>query len=133
MNAYIYEETLHSCLEELSNLSYQTDIWANLNNPLNLVSSYAEATCGIFDDALVGDALEEGAIIYNHAVTQAIRELDAMTNNVREDNRNIFEFIHSSDMHSIRDKAAEILQLIRESSLEDNTTVFLALGESPAH
>ena len=129
MTIWINKSLLIEALKELSDRTYQHDIWANRNNPNGWVSSYIEASCNVFDDALVADALEEGAIIFDKNVTNALQELDQITDKI-DGYRDILDIINDPKMELVRQKSTEILQLIAVSDLSQNTVEFIELGQS---
>jgi hypothetical protein len=123
----IFRNYLFEFLKELSDRQYQEHIWANTYNPDSLIASYTEAFIGLFDDANVGYALEEGAVIYDKKVTQALSELSACVDLV-DDNRSPEEIINDPHMQRVRDKASEILALIEVSDKSENTVTFIEEG-----
>jgi hypothetical protein len=124
----IFKNHFFESLEELSDLDFQENVWANKNNPEGLVSSYTEAAIQFWDDALVKYALEAGAIIYDKNVTQALHELSDAVDSLDEDDRHTMEVINDPKMQIVRDKAAEVLGLIAISDKSENTVTFLEEG-----
>ena len=128
---YVYKTRMLNNLKELSDIAYQEIVWMNAGDIAGESISYTEATCGIYDDALVGDVLpEENEIIFDLRVTKALRELDEITNGVSEHGRETLEFIHSPEMAIIRQKAAEVLTLIQQSAMKGNTVRFVEPGDA---
>lgn len=123
----IFKNHLFEALQELSNRDYQENIWANTNNPEGLVASFTEAAILFWDDALVSSALEEGAIVYDKKVTQALHELwNAIE--IVDEFRAEKEIINDPKMQIVRDKAAEVLHLIAISDKSENTVTFIEEG-----
>ena len=120
MNRCIYKDNITGILSDLADLDYQRNIWTNLDNPNNLCSSFVEAANMLFDDCVVGDYLEEGEILFDKAVTQALRELGAAVDAVDE-YRTEEEIIADPLMEIVRQKAAEALRLIEASDEREST------------
>ena len=55
---HIYKHNVTDQLKVLSDKKYQNDIWLNRNNPNNLVDSFVEAACMLFDDCAITDYLK---------------------------------------------------------------------------
>ena len=123
----IFKNHFFDALSELADRSFQERIWTNKDNPKGYVASFTETDINLFDDALVSDALERGAIIYDSKVTKSLRELDAATRAV-EGYRSAEEIINDPLMQIVRDKAAEVLALIEASDASENTVTFIEEG-----
>jgi len=123
----IFKNHFFEALQELSDRDYQERIWANKNNPEGLVASFTEAAILFWEDALVSSALEEGAIVYDRKVTQALQELwDAIE--IVDEFRSEEEIINDPLMQKVRDKATEVLELIKVSDKSENTVTFIEEG-----
>ncbi|MEM7617402.1 MAG: hypothetical protein AAF195_03360 [Pseudomonadota bacterium] len=84
------------------------------------MSSFTEADTRVFDDAVVGHALRDGAIIYDKQVTLALQELHnatAIVDSYRTDDK----IINDPMMEVVRQKAAIVLELIKESDGLEST------------
>lgn len=131
----IYIENVVDILKELADVKYQKDIWLNQNNPNNLVGSFTEAACMLFDDCVIGDYLKDGEVILDARVTQALWELSAAVDAVGEfDENGEFcsqeEIIDDPLMEVVREKAARALFLINVSAYEGSTVDVAVPGQS---
>lgn len=129
MTSYIYKNRLLQILKELSDIEYQKTVWMNTGEEVGESISYVEATCGIFDDALVSDALKGGEIIFDNSVTNALQELDELTSTI-DGYKDTLAIINDPKMELVRRKAEEILQLIEASDMSQNTVEFIEPGQS---
>lgn len=127
-NIEIFKGHFFDFLKELSDRDFQESVWANRNNPEGWISSYTEATIGLFDDALVMNALEAEAIIYDKNVTHALQELSDSVDQLNENNRPPMEVINDPLMQEVREKAAKVLELIAKSDKSENTVTFIEEG-----
>ncbi|MEM7617515.1 MAG: hypothetical protein AAF195_03950 [Pseudomonadota bacterium] len=127
-NNEIFKNRMTALLNELSSKSYQIEVWSKGNNIFNGRSIlFSEAVIELFDDALVSEALEANAVIYDKDVTQALHELSDAVDLV-DDNRIPIEIINDPLMQKVRDKAKEILELIEISDVKENTVTFIEEG-----
>lgn len=127
-NIEIFKEHFFNSLKELSDRDFQERIWANRDNPEGWVSSYTEAAIGLFDDALLTNALEAGAVIYDANVTRALHELSNSIDQLDENNRPPADIINDPLMQDVREKAATVLELIAKSDKSENTVTFIEEG-----
>ncbi|MBX9726837.1 MAG: hypothetical protein K2X09_06190 [Rickettsiales bacterium] len=125
----VYKDNIVGILKGLSDKKYQNDVWLNRNNPNNLVDSFTEAACMLFDDCVVKHYLEQGEILFDVKVTQALRELDAAIDPVNE-YRPQEEIISDPLMDVVREKAARALYLIQVSTYEGSTVDIAIPGQS---
>ncbi len=128
-NTEVFKDRMIDLLEELADRSYQIRSWVKgkvVNGDRSI--SYTEAVIELFDDALVIDALNNNATLYDRNVTQALRELSKLTNLLDENNRPALEIINDPLMQQVREKAAEILALIKASDKSENTVTFIEEG-----
>lgn len=131
MKAKIYLKNIVGLLNELADKNYQEKVWLYKPHKYSTVMSisFIEAANMLFDDCVVKDYLDEGKIILDHKVTQALQELHdavAAVNEFRPDQ----EIIDDPLMEIVRQKAAETLRLIAVSNLEGNTVRIVEPGEA---
>lgn len=125
----IYKENVIKALKQLADRNYQNTVWLNQNNTQNLVGSFTEAACTLFDDCVIGDYLKDGEIILDKKVTEALWELDAAVDAVNE-YRPEEEIINDPLMEVVRQKAAHALFLINISTYEGSTVDVAVPGQS---
>ncbi len=123
----IFKNHFFESLKELSDRDYQERIWINRENPEGLTSSFTEAAIQFWDDSLVQYSLKEKAIVYDRKVTLALQELWNAIKKVDEF-RPEEEIINDPLMQQVREKAAEILALIKASDKSENTVTFIEEG-----
>ena len=116
----VLKNILIESLEELSDRAFQERIWTNKDNPEGYMASFTEAVINVFDDAVVIEPLQEGEILFDQYVTKALWELHDATE-VIDGNRPPEEIIEDSLMEVVRQKAAEVLELIKASDGSEGT------------
>lgn len=125
----IFKNRMFALLRELADKSYQIVSWAEGQNPEGSHSiSFNEAVIELFDDSLLSDALKRGAIIYDKKVTQALHELSDTVDPLDDYGRDTMEVINDPLMQKARDKATEVLELIKVSDKSENTVTFIEEG-----
>lgn len=117
---------LFPALENLASVERQRYTW--FPNAEGDMSDFTEDANNLFDDALVEYALEHNQIIYDRKVTQALRELSDAVMPVNEF-RGPEAIINDPLMQVVREKAANVLALIKASKREGNTVEFWRDGE----
>ena len=125
----IYTQNVIDCLQNLADRNYQETVWLNKNNVKNLIGSFTEACCMLFDDCVIIDYLKDGEIILDTKVTQALWELHEATDAVDE-YRPEEEIISDPLMEVVREKAAHALFLINVSTYEGSTVDIAVPGQS---
>lgn len=116
----VHKGILVSALKELADKDYQQRIWLNTGDTPVFTLSFVEATINVFDDACVINALQEGYVIFDQKVTQALWELHDATDAVDE-YRLEEEIINDPLMEVVRQKAAKALALIEASDGREST------------
>ena len=120
INWKINKGILIQALKELADETYQRRIWLNTGDRPGMTLSFTEAAINVFDDACVAPALEEGKVILDPNVTQALQELHNATNAVSE-YRPPEEIINDPMMETVRQRAARVLSLIEASDGREST------------
>ncbi len=127
--AEIFKDRMFALLREMADKSYQIHSWAE-GEPLkgSHSISFNEAAIELFDDSLLTDALNRGAIVYDKNVTKALYELSDAVDPLDDYGRDTMEVINDPRMQIVRDKATEVLQLIEISDKSENTVTFIEEG-----
>lgn len=117
----INKSILMPTLQDLANYTRQYHAWLNIEDSENIgfSISFDEACCQIFDDALVGNVLKAGKIIYNEQVTKAFKKLDSSIDVINGD-RPQEEIIDAPLMEIVRQKAQKILDLMASTPMSDD-------------
>ncbi len=126
MNKRVYKGNIVNILQGLSDRDYQERVWLNINNSEEVVDSFVEACCMLFDDCVVGDYLKEREILFDRRTTNAFHELDVAIDAVEASDENgeyrsQEEIINDPLMEIVRDKAAKVLELIKASDVSEST------------
>jgi hypothetical protein len=127
--AEIFKDRMFALVRELADKSYQILAWAEGKIPKGGHSiSFNEAAIELFDDSLLTDSLNRGAIIYDKRVTRALRELSDAVAPLDDYGRDTMEVINDPLMEVVRQKASEVLRLIEISDKSENTVTFIEEG-----
>jgi hypothetical protein len=96
-------------LRELANRDVQSRRWLASSGPE--ISSFTEAVSGLFDDSGLGDALDQGGVVYSPAADRLLRELETAIRRVNS-SRSPAQVIADKEMETVRSLAARALALI---------------------
>lgn len=96
-------------LKELADCGFQRRVWLASAGPE--VSSFVEATCGLFDDSGLGNALDADALVFSPHVDSLFLELREELSKI-DHNRAPETIINDPRMDRVRAIAAELLVLL---------------------
>ena len=103
----------------LSDYQFQKLAW--FLNDRGVVASYNENVMWVFDDTALGDALDEGEVIFGANADNALRDLESETDKIEGDDYLEEEIIDMPQMQVIREKAARALELVLQSDGSEST------------
>ncbi len=115
----IYKSNVIEALQMLSDYQFQKLAW--FLNDRGVVASYNENVMWVFDDTALGDALDEGEVIFGANADNALRDLESETDKIEGDDYLEEEIIDMPQMQVIREKAARALELILQSDGSEST------------
>ena len=115
----IYKNNVIEALQMLSDYQFQKLAW--FLNDRGVVASYNENVMWVFDDTALGDALDEGEVIYGANADNALRDLESETDKIEGDDYLEEEIIDMPQMQVIREKAARALELVLQSDGSEST------------
>ncbi len=118
-NPRFFDDLARECLVELADEQFQNDVWTGRNAPPNVMASFVEAACGLFDDSFLGSALDTGWV-YGEPVDGLLRRLSVEIDAIDE-YAPIDELLANPRMRTVRALAAEILQQIEGRPLRSIT------------
>ena len=115
----IYKNNVIEALQMLSDYQFQKLAW--FLNDRGVVASYNENVMWVFDDTALGDALDEGEVIFGANADNALRDLESETDKIEGDDYLEEEIIDMPQMQVIREKAARALELVLQSDGSEST------------
>ena len=115
----IYKNNVIEALQMLSDYQFQKLAW--FLNDRGVVTSYNENVMWVFDDTALGDALDEGEVIFGANADNALRDLESETDKIEGDDYLEEEIIDMPQMQVIREKAARALELVLQSDGSEST------------
>jgi hypothetical protein len=106
----VYAHMILSSLDELGGIEHQRRVW--IANGSSEMSSFIECFSILFDDSGLGDALDEGKVVFGEAIDSQLRELDTILSGV-DTHRRASEIIDDPGFEDIRIFARRTAQMIR--------------------
>jgi hypothetical protein len=106
----VYRENVIEHLKELADAEFQQRAW--LGKIPNIVSSYEEVVCGLFDDSGLGDALEAEELypVFDPDTDAVLRRLSAEVLKIRSQDPRLI--LNDPQLVNIRGLAERSLQMI---------------------
>ncbi|MDO9222950.1 MAG: hypothetical protein Q7U20_04465 [Caulobacter sp.] len=102
-------------LEEFSDRQMQLRVWANVENADGEMSSFVEASCGLFDDSGLGLALDSDQTGLPDKIVEDLAALDGALRRAENcSDRPILDFIETSEMARVRELATQLLSKLQE-------------------
>ncbi|KAB7610181.1 hypothetical protein F9L33_14910 [Amylibacter sp. SFDW26] len=100
-------------LEELSSIELQERLWLGKND--NLMSSYTEAVCGLFDDGRISLAIEKGYLQKKFSANLCckVNKLQCLVDKI-DDGMEVNAIIDHPRMIEIRKLSKELLALFKD-------------------
>lgn len=104
---------LEESLRELSSEQFQREIWTGQTS--QLMSSFTEAVCGVFDDSGLGDSVSTGTAqsALGSDLYRLVEELDCAVSNV-DSTDSPLTLIESCEMEIVRRIAHRLLTRLQE-------------------
>lgn len=106
-------------LNELSSREEQVRLWTGPSDS-NEISSFIEASCGLFDGSGLGDALRHKPLLLPLILQELFEELDAAMQKIDEFQGDA-AIIESEQMEGVRSIATRALAAVQES---EGATIF---------
>jgi hypothetical protein len=114
----VYVHSILTSLDELADYEYQRDVW--VLETRDVFSSFAECVCRLFDDSVLGHALDTYDVVFNPQVDALLRELDEALSRV-DDSRPLAEVVDDPEFEVIRPLARRAAQVIRAMAPPEET------------
>jgi hypothetical protein len=111
----VYPEMILSSLDELADVEFQWRVW--VKGDTKEVSSFTECVCGLFDDSVLGHALDKEEIVFSEQIDTLLRQLEKALAEVDE-TRWPAEIVADPQFVPIRDLARLAARMIRSESTE---------------
>jgi hypothetical protein len=108
-DGYVLKDKVLLHLHELADEGFQQRVWTG-RSPTE-ISSFSEATCGLFDDSGLGDALDKHEIVFSEEIDRLLRELSVAIHKVY-DSGHYSNFVQSPEMDRVRRWSANLLSLL---------------------
>ncbi|MDD2576668.1 MAG: hypothetical protein PHV76_04110 [Bacteroidales bacterium] len=106
-------EQIYDRIVEISDVQLQRKLWLNENNDLDIMSSYVELMCSLFDDFHFDDFIDETALkigLSNSTILE-LNKLRDMLNNYNEGNKSYEEIINDTEWLKVVEQAQEVLKI----------------------
>jgi hypothetical protein len=108
----VVRELIENALREIADLEFQERVW--IKGSISEMSSMNEATCSLFNDSNLDEALEKNQIVFNLETDNQLRNLQKMLNVSlkKQQEMGTAAVIHSTEWNEIRDVASRIFELL---------------------
>lgn len=119
----IYKKNVMDVLAKLADYEFQRVAWFANNQGLSY--SFNENVNDLFEDFHLEQALYDNVVVFSAAADQALRDLNDAVETIDGDSYPETVLLNSSEMQTIREKAARALALIHASDGSESTVEIL--------
>jgi hypothetical protein len=110
----VYDSTILECLRELADKSFQQRVWLASSGPE--ISSFTEATEGLFTDSVLGSELDKQRRVFSETIDAKFSVLHKKLLAI-DSQRHPSKIIEDPRMEEVRALATELLDLLSKEGI----------------